>query len=521
MPVLEARSIRKAYGGVVALRDGSVTCEEGKICGLLGANGSGKSTMSKILSGLVRPDAGEILVNGTKVEFRSPRHASQYGIAMVHQHLSLIPELTVWENITLGHEERRRGGFLDDRRSQERARQVVSELCPGISIHEKVSRLSPAQRQLVEITKVLSLQPKIVILDEPTAALEYAEVERLCQKLFALREEGVSIIFISHRLWEVTRLCDYAVVFRNGETVGRMDFADGPVDEQAIVEMITGKTSAQDAAVRPATVKPSRGDPVLQVRRVSVKGALQDIDFSLCPGEIVGLSGLQGQGQEELLILLSGLMSPTSGEIWVEGSRLRLKHPRDAIRQGMVLVPGDRHKEGLFLSHSVFSNLVYPGLFRKRAHRILRRKQLAGQVRDIIERTGLVPPYPDRPVKNLSGGNQQKVVIGKWLPLQPKILLLSDPAKGVDVQAKQDLYALVRDLADRGTAVLLYASDYDELIPLCNRVLVMFEGRIVKELPSGLLNRESLIAAGLGTEAMGRPVTHHGSGLAEGEGAAW
>ncbi|MCL6444634.1 MAG: sugar ABC transporter ATP-binding protein [Alicyclobacillus sp.] len=519
MPVLEARSIRKAYDGVIALRDGSLTCEEGKICGLLGANGSGKSTMSKILSGVVRPDAGEILVNGSKVEFRSPRHASQFGIAMVHQHLSLIPELTVWENIALGHEARKRGGFLDDGRSRERAEQVVRELCPGISIYEKVSRLSPAQRQLIEITKVISLQPKILILDEPTAALEYAEVERLCQKLFALKEHGVSTIFISHRLWEVTRLCDYAVVFRNGETVGRIDFAGGGVDEQTIVEMITGKASAQHVRTRAVAVTRPAAKPVLEVRQVCVRNVLKEINLSLYPGEIVGLSGLHGQGQEALLMLLSGLIPLTSGEIRVDGSRIRLKHPRDAIRHGMMLVPGDRHKEGLFLSHSVFNNLVYPGFFRKRAQRILRRKRLADQVRNIIDMTALVPSNPERPVKTLSGGNQQKVVIGKWLPLEPKILLLSDPAKGVDVQAKQDLYGIVRELAGRGTAVLLYASDYDELIPLCDRVLVMFEGRIVNELPAGALSRESVIVAGLGRGTMVRSPAHGTSNVAEGEGA--
>lgn len=494
MYLLEAKSLKKSFDGVVALSNGSLCCEEGKVCGLLGANGSGKTTFSRIVSGILRPSGGELIFRGKKVNIKSTLDAKKLGIAMVHQNLSLIPELTVWENINLGHEPLKGVGQVDVRRAVEIAAEVVERVCPGLSIYEKVVNLAPSQNQLVEIAKALSQDPGLLILDEPTASLEHTQVERLFEIVEELKRRKVSIIFISHRLWEVTRICDFIVVFRNGETVGTIDFSKDGKDEKQIVSMITGKDSASCAYItRNSNVI---GENMLEIEGMSIKGRIKDIDIKVKKGEIVGVTGLQGQGQEELLLALSGLI-PSDGEIKINGSKVALKHPRDAIRRGMVLVPGDRHKEGLFLQHNIFSNLIYPGFSLRKKGMVLNFKKLSDESEATIKSISITPPDRKKVVKYLSGGNQQKVVVGKWLALSPKVLLLSDPAKGVDIEAKRELYNVIADLAEKGTSVILYASDNEELICNCDRVLVLFEGRIVEEIPASELCEERLVASSL------------------------
>lgn len=496
MHLLEAKSLRKTYGGITALRDGNMICKQGKVCGLLGANGSGKSTFSKMISGVVKHDGGEIWFDGEPLNVSSPEEAMKKGIIMVHQHLSLIPELTIWENMTLGSEPVNAAGFLQNKESERIAQVYLSKFSPELSIHEKVKNLSLAQKQFVEIAKAISKKPKLLILDEPTAPLAQSEVEKLFAVIGDLKAQHTSIIFISHRLWEIKSICDYVVVFRNGETVGGIDFETEDKDERQIVAMISGKEQLGSRGNGGAN-KARYPEKQLEVRGLSLQRAFDKISFDIKKGEIIGVGGLQGQGQEQLLLALSGLTAPDSGQVVLNGKTLKLKHPKHAVREGMALVPGDRHKEGLFLQHSVFFNLIYPQLAQKKSGFFLNKKKLKAGVDEVIGRVNIVPNDRSRTVQFLSGGNQQKVVVGKWLPLSPKVLLLSDPAKGVDIGAKKELYDIVRQLADQGTSVLLYASDNEELMDVCDRVFIMFEGQIADELLPFEYSGERFVAASL------------------------
>lgn len=501
MLMLQARSLSKAYDGIIALKDGSLTCDGGQVCGLLGANGSGKSTFSKIVSGLVSPGGGEILLEGRPVQFKSNLQARMHGIAMVHQNLSLVPELTVWENITLGHESVSRAGFFQKSKAVSAAKEAVEKLCPDLDLYAKVGTLSPSNRQLIEVAKAVCQKPRLLIMDEPTAALELSQVEILFHLIGEWKKTGMAIIFISHRLWEVTRICDFVVVFRDGNTVGNLDFRKGEADGGRILSLITGKTNSRSVYYQKEAE--ARSETLLEVSHLSV-GKIRDLHLSLAKGEIVGVGGLHGQGQEELLLALSGLF-PSSGTVSIEGKPLRLNHPREAIRNGIMLVPGDRHKEGLFLKHDVFANLVYPKFSQKNHRRRIPFATFFQECAEIIRSLAITPPNRDKPVRFLSGGNQQKVVVGKWMNLHPRVLLLSDPAKGVDIEAKFELYKVVSQLAEGGTSVLLYASDNEELIGLCDRIVVLFEGRIVDIIPKEQFSEERIVASSIHTETKGKP----------------
>jgi ribose transport system ATP-binding protein len=491
--ILETKSIKKSFGGVKALVDGSFACGQGEIVGLLGANGSGKTTFSKVIMGLLRSDGGEIMVNGEPVHFKGPMDAMRKKIVMVHQQLSLIPDLTVWENICIGHEPKTKMGFLDDDIAKTKAAEVINQLSPGLSLDRKVSTLLPSEQQLVEIAKALAKGGQLMILDEPTAALEQTQVNRLFEILRKLKQQGSTIIFISHRLGEVMEICDYVVVFRNGANVGTVRFAKDGKDEERIVALITGK---EETGKTSEAFTRTRSEEVrLELVKIS-SGPLREVSFAVHKGEIIGIGGLQGQGQEELMFLISGLIHAENGELLVEGKPRRFKHPSDAIRNGIVLVPGDRQKEGLFLNHSLFMNMIY-ARFGLKGNQLIPFKKYREEVGTVITSLSIKTESLETELQNLSGGNQQKVVVGKWLPMNPNILLLSDPAKGVDVQAKKELYELVKNLAAQGTSVILYASDNEELVNHCDRIFVLYEGQIVEELQGESITEDNLVTASL------------------------
>jgi len=499
---LEARSIIKQFGGVTALQDGNICIRKGKIGGLLGANGSGKTTLSRILTGIYQPTMGELFLEGACVKIESPSHAANNGIIMIHQYLSLIPELTVWQNVCLGHEEKDRLGFLKNGKAKNLVKRIIWKFKVDIPIEEQVKNLSPAKKQIVEIIKALSQDPLLLILDEPTSALEHEEVESLFTVMRALKEENVSMMFTSHRMWEAMEICDYVTVFRNGSFVGEIDFQRDGKDEKKIVELITGKHVEQEKEIVRNITDESSEESLIELVDIELPGFGQrqhhaNISFGIKKGEIVGISGLQGQGQEDLLLLLAGFIHPVGGWVKFQDDTVRFRSPRDAVKRGIVLVPGDRNEEGLFMQHDVLFNINFPYLATKDRRALINYQVLKKNSVDIIKRLSIQPPNGKAFVKNLSGGNQQKIVIGKWLLLELKVLLLSDPAKGVDVQAKNDLYNIVRELAARGTSVILYASDNKELISMCNRVFIMFEGSIVEELSGGQLKEEDLTAHSL------------------------
>ena len=503
MTVLEAQHISKSFVGVRALSDANLVLHEGEICGLVGANGSGKTTFARIVSGLLTPDGGELLLHGSPVNFRSRLDAESSRMAMVHQNLSLVSDMTVWENIALGREVVSPVGFLDNRSAVAQAETAIASMGISLSVHERVSSLSPDEKQLVEIAKALAKDPRILLLDEPTACLDFHQVEALFATIRTLKSSGVAIVFISHRMWEVAKICDRLVVFRNGETVGGLDFSVQPRDENLIVPLITGQAAKghvrQNRPQREGEIAAFAGrGAALEMQGVSLPdGSLKDISFSLRRGEVLGLGGLQGQGQEEILMILAGYRSGYTGRILVEGKPLALRHTRKAIRRGIALIPGDRQKEGLFLDHTVLSNLLYPKVSMHRGSFFLPRRRYQALAAGAIDTVSLVPAEPKLIVSHLSGGNQQKVVVGKWLSLSPAVLLLNDPTKGVDVGTRENIYAIIAELTRAGTSVVLYASDNEELIDNCDRVLIVFEGTIVTEMSGDEINEEKLVVSSL------------------------
>ncbi|MCL1895199.1 MAG: sugar ABC transporter ATP-binding protein [Clostridiales bacterium] len=498
MKYLEVRSVVKNFGGIQALTDGNLSCDRGTVCGLLGANGSGKSTLSNIIAGLVKPNGGEIFIDGKPAKIHNSKDAQRNGIAMVHQNLSLIPELTVWENISLGHEALSKGRALDNRKSQAKATEMVEKLCPEVSIFEKIKALSPAQKQLVEIAKAVSHPDiRILIMDEPTAALELHQCERVFELVENIKAQGVAVIFISHRLWEVLRICDMIVVFRSGASVANIDFSEEERDEGKIVSLITGKEHGQIFAR--AKEDKQGGETLMEIKGLTSGDRLKETNITLKAGEILGLGGLQGQGQEDLLMILSGLVAPDSGEVRLNGEAIRLNSTKEMIDRGVVLVPGDRHEEGLFLNHTVNFNLRYPSSAQDKSGPFVNLKKENSDSAQKIRDVSLIPPDGSIVVRSLSGGNQQKVVIGKWLGIASSVLLLSDPTKGVDVGARSEIYSIIADMAKQGIGVILYASDNGELMSVCDRILIMFEGSVVEEIVSADFAEERIIAASLRT----------------------
>ncbi|MGD9138118.1 MAG: sugar ABC transporter ATP-binding protein [Desulfobacterales bacterium] len=503
MNTFEAQGFKKSFGAVTALKNANFSFEGPKICGLVGANGSGKTTFARLCSGLIKKDEGNLVIDGQQADINSPKDAKKFGIVLAHQNLSLIPDLTVWENISLGNEKKSWKAFLDNKEAKDRAHEMLESLIPGeIAIDAKTAVLSPAQKQMVEVAKALSQKPKMLILDEPTAALEYYHVEQLFEKVMELKENKVSVIFISHRLWEITRICDMVIAFRNGETVGTVDFESEERSEKLIIPLVAGDEGCAIDFEKKKVRDLSDTETAIHLKDIYYRDVLKNVSMSVKRGEVLGIGGLHGQGQEELIMLMAGDLSPSRGKIMLGKRSVKAKHPRDTIRNGTYLVPGDRLEEGLLTKHDIFANVIFPRFCLKKDGLVLNFKKLIGITHNIIQKTEIAPPDPKMIVNNLSGGNQQKVVFGRWLQFLPKVLLLNDPAKGIDIQAKDTLYKLVHELADQGTAVVLYASSNEELICNCDRVLIMFEGEIAEEISHDDLSDENLVRSSLRVEAV-------------------
>lgn len=498
--VLDAKDIRKHFGGVTALGGADLSCRAGRITGLLGANGSGKSTMSKIITGVYKSDGGTVTFDNRVVAYRNPDEARRGGIAMVFQNLSLVSNLPVWQNIVLGSE-RTEGLFLDDQWAKDRARNFVGELLPDFDVERHVYELNPGEMQIVEIAKALSAEPKLLILDEPTAALEQAQVKNLFAAMRRLVERGVAIIFTSHRLWEVMEICDDIVIFRNGKNVASIDYTVQARDPKEIVSYITGEAGTARVSVRRSFVS---DEPVLDVEKLNCRQHLRDVSFSLNRGEILGIGGLAGQGQHELMLALAGNYPGLTGRVTLNGREINLTRPSVAIKNSMLLVPGDRQLEGLFLKHSVYTNLIFPRLGLTKQPFFTPENRYRRESREVMDTLSIKAAGLDIAVNTLSGGNQQKVVVGKWLSFDINILLLADPAKGVDVGAKRDLYKSILDLVEKtGMSVILYASDNEELIDYCDRLLIMYEGEIVTTLTGDDINDGTIVAASMRVEHQG------------------
>lgn len=491
--MLEMRGIRKAFPGVQALGGVDLRLAAGEVLALVGENGAGKSTLMKILAGAERPDAGTILLDGAPVEFRSPHAARQAGIAVIHQEFNLVPALSARENIFLGQEATRLG-FVRRLAERRQAQDLVESLGGRFDVDQAVRRLSTAQQQLVEIARALVQRARVLVLDEPTAALTERETERLFDLVRDLRLQGLGLIHISHRLEEVFRIADRIQVLRDGATVGERPVAG--TDRAELIRLMVGRELKDEF---PPRIAAPRGNILLEATGLRRGQAVRGVDLAVRAGEILGLAGLVGAGRTETLRLLFGADRRDAGSMRLHGQDLRIDSPRDAIAAGVGLLPEDRKTQGLVLGMSVRDNFALPNLGELSRCGFVRRGKERTAFDAYAERLRLKAASPRQPVRLLSGGNQQKIVLAKWLARRCEVLLFDEPTRGVDVGARHEIYLLLRDLAAQGKAVILASSELPELLGLCDRLLVLREGSVVGEVvPGGAGDQERVLALAMG-----------------------
>ena len=475
--ILAAARMQKRFGGVHALRGASLVVYPGEVHALVGENGSGKSTLLKILSGQLQPDDGELAFAGEPTTFRHATDALQRGIATVTQETTLVPDLSIAENVYLGHRMARRAGLIDWRRTHELAREALARLSlPDISPALLARRLRPDQQQMVEIARALSIDARVLILDEPTSSLTDDEVAALFSIVRRLGDHGVATIFVSHRLNEVFAIADRITVLRDGHTVGGGLVSE--LDRGRVIQLMVGRSLE---AGNPSEQPSERRDAVLRIRGLTLRDAFAEVDLDVAPGEIVGLAGLVGAGRSELLESIFGLRQ-CEGSIELAGRKVSHRHPRQAIRHGIGFVPAERKLHGLILEMSVRENLMMASTSLLPRLRYPNPAREQAVVQSVVSSLGIRAHSQRAPVSTLSGGNQQKVVLGKWLTTQPKVLLLDEPTRGVDVGAKSEIYRLLQDASERGIGILISSSENPELLALCNRIVVMFRGRVATVL---------------------------------------
>lgn len=494
-PILAVKSITKRFAGVTALNDVSVAFAGGEVHAVIGENGAGKSTLMKVLAGVQPPDSGEILFDGKLVSIDSVQQALDLGIALIHQELNLADNLTVGANIFLGREPLRLG-MIDSRKIDRQSRQYLEMVGLDVSPTTIVSRLTVGKQQLVEIAKALSVDARVLIMDEPTSSLSQHETEALFQVIESLRSRGVTVIYISHRLGEIKRIADRVTVLRDGENAGRL--AREEISHDAMVELMVGRDIAQFYARLDHDV----GDPVLTVSHLRTQAwPAHELNFSVRAGQMVGIAGLVGAGRTELLETIFGIVRPVSGTVIVADKTLQTASCRDAIASGVALVPEDRKQQGLILEQSIRQNISLPGLSKhKRAGVLCNFDQARRDSKRMMEEMRIKAPTDHQQVQYLSGGNQQKVVIAKWLSMNPSVLLLDEPTRGVDIGAKQEIYRLMEELAEKGVAILFVSSELEEVISMSDRVIVMHQGQITGELEQSELSEESVMQLATGNQ---------------------
>jgi ABC-type sugar transport system ATPase subunit len=477
--LLVAAGVHKRFGGVHALRGVDLTIERGEVHSLVGANGSGKSTLLNILSGQVSPDAGTIKFDGAEIRFGDEARALAAGIATVTQETTLVPELSVAENILLGPRKVRRWSGIDWRATRRRAMETWELLGAESSVDAQVSDLPPDQQQLVEIARAISMNARLLLLDEPTSSLTETEVESLFELVRSLKSRGLTTIFVSHRMNELFALADRITILRDGRTVEAGEIAD--YDAERLIERMVGGVPTA-AAARGVTTAAEEADPVLRVRNLAVPGHVRDASLAVGAGESVGLAGLTGSGRTELLDAVFGVRRPAGGSVELDGAELRPGRVAESIARGLAYVPGDRKNAGLVLGMTVTENLMMATT--SGATRLLTpvRTRERAEARALAKQFGIVAASPDAPCATLSGGNQQKVVLAKWMCSSPRILLLDEPTRGVDIGAKREIYRLLAEARARGIGILVSSSETEELLALCDRILVMFRGEIVASL---------------------------------------
>lgn len=502
--LLEARGISKRFGGVQALDDVSVSLQPSEVLAVVGENGAGKSTLMKILAGVLSPDDGQILLHGSPVRLDSPRAAAQHGIALIHQELSLCDNLSVAENIFLGYEPRTRLGFVNRSRMVQNAALALQKL--GL-LQAQVSPLLPVyllsigHQQMVEIARALASHARILIMDEPTSSLSQHETDRLLMLIRELKSQGVSIIYISHRLREVQQIADRVCVLRDGLNTGELQKEE--ISHDRMVHLMVGRqlgVRERRSTSSHASALPVSSPSMLSVHALRTLFAPEAlVSLEVQAGEIVGLAGLVGAGRTELARALFGIDPAAGGEIRLNGQPLKLRSPRDAIRAGIALVPEDRKQQGLILEMAIRENITLAGLGGWARAGFVRAQVVKRIANEMKERLQIRAASLELPAESLSGGNQQKVVLAKWLSLHPRVLILDEPTRGVDVGAKEEIYRLMRQLAESGVAILMISSEMQEVLSVPDRVLVMHQGRVMGELQGDSLTEEHVMHLATGS----------------------
>ena len=474
---LQMEGVTKSFPGVKALDEVCLDIKRGEIHALAGENGAGKSTLMKILSGEYSADSGTIMLQGETVTIDGPLMAQELGISIINQELSLIPELTVAQNIYLGREPTKRiTGLIDWQNLNARAQQQIEKLKLDFAPTTQVLELSIAQQQMVEVAKALSLNANLIIMDEPTSALTEKESEILFELINELSSQGIAVIYISHRMEEIMHLADRVTVFRDGCYIATNDIADTSIEE--IIQLMVGRKLEQDEPVE----RSEETSELLRVENLFIHSKLSDISFSLQKGEILGIAGLVGAGRTEIARAIFGIDSLDSGSVYIDGSKIKITSPKKAIKAGIGFVPENRKEQGLLLNMTVGENITINVLEKLSRFLLIDKTEARRIANEYIDRLNVKTPGPSERTANLSGGNQQKIVIAKWLTINPRIMILDEPTRGIDVGAKQEIYTLIKNLAHSGIGVILISSELPEILRLSNRILVMSQGNLAAEL---------------------------------------
>ena len=492
-PILALDGVTKTFPGVKALSEVSLKLYPGQVTALVGENGAGKSTVVKILTGIYQPDGGSILVDGMQIQFPTPQTAADAGITAIHQETVLFDELSVAENIFIGHAPRGRFGLIDWSETERRSAEILTGIGAEIDPSTKLRDLGIANKHLVAISRALSIDARVVIMDEPTAALSHKEIEELYELVEKLKMQGKAILFISHKFDEIFRIPDRYTVFRDGQLIGDGLIKD--VSEATLVTMMVGRDVNQIYPNRNSNI----GEDILTVEGYSHPTEFADIGFALRKGEILGFYGLVGAGRSEFMQSLFGITKPSSGGVRVDGTEVVISSPADAVSNGIVYVPEDRGKQGAITDLPIFQNVTLPSLGRTSKNGFLRLAEEFKLAREYTERLDLRAASLDTNAGKLSGGNQQKVVIAKWLATQPKVIILDEPTKGIDIGSKAAVHEFMAELASQGLAVIMVSSEIPEILGMSDRVIVMREGRMAAELTGDDLTPETLVrhAAGI------------------------
>ena len=495
---IKMSGINKSFGGNPVLQNAGFELDDGEIHALMGENGAGKSTLMKILTGVYTKDAGEIYVDGNEVCYKNPQEAEKAGIVFIHQELNVLFDMTVEENMFLGKEIVNRFGVCDKAAMRKEVKRILDVLGVDIKPGENMDMLSIGQQQMIEIAKALMVDAKVIIMDEPTAALTQKETEVLFKVVRSLKEKGVSIVYISHRMEEIFELCDRITILRDGQYIGTRQISETDMTE--VVKMMIGREIGERYPERDVKI----GDIVFEVKDLNCPGVFKDINFNVHAGEVLGVAGLMGAGRTEIMQSIFGNMPNVSGPIYIEGKEVHNKTPEHAMRNGIGFITEDRKTEGLMLEESIMKNIAITNLGSISKNGVLNRKAENEMVKKGIEDLKIRCTGPEHSCNELSGGNQQKVVFAKWIFTNPKVLILDEPTRGVDIGAKKEIYSIINDLAAQGVAIIMVSSELPEILGMSDRVMVINEGKIGGFIGKEEANQENVMILATGGQNNGK-----------------